>query len=87
MITLAAWLKELVAANCVARGFQAGMISLGIARSLRNYVGGVATGVEHATEQMISAGLRTEEKGCHMKCLVMTPEKSHSQRNLSTKLS
>lgn len=60
------------------------MISLGITRSLSNYVGGVATGVEHATEQMISAGLRTEEKGCHMKCLVMTPEKSHSQRNLST---
>lgn len=48
--------------NSIATGLQAGRAPLGIARSPRKWLGEVATGVRHAAEQMISAGLRTEEK-------------------------
>lgn len=71
--------------DCVARGLQAGMAPLGVARSQRKWLCLVAVGVRHAAEQRISAGLRAEEKGCHMKGLADTPEESQSQRNLRRK--
>lgn len=48
-------------------------------------VGEVTTGVGQVAEWLLSAGLRTGEKGCHLKRWAATPEESQSLRNLSRK--
>lgn len=49
--------------NCVATGFQVSPNPLGVARSPRQELGWVITGVMCTVQQMTLAGLRTEKMG------------------------
>ena len=68
----------MLSSKCITRGLETGL-------ALRRKAGQVTTGFGYPAELIIVAGLRTGERGCHMKPLAATLEESWSLRNLSRK--